>query len=1024
MSAKPKKAINLKQIYRQLPRYQKLLVLVLALYLSFVTLLGLLLPSIAEQQLPIQLSETLKRPVSLKDVSINPFNLHVSLTELHIFEEDNTKFTGFAELNFELSFWHSLINGAMSIKDVTLTGPYLLAERLSQTEGAEFNFSDIITELTNTTTSAPSEENPATLPHIMVERLAIVSGNLNFIDALTNSQLSYPDINLDIKGFDTLTEISNQQDAANRFSIRLQGKNGGEIATQGQLQLSPLNITGSLQLKEIALPEFWSFISEEFQAHLDTGKFDFSTDFALSMSETSVEQPLILTTSQGQFALKDILFTHENRPLISLPLFAAENIALNLSQQQLQISRLYSEKLTLDGHVSAAGLDLVPLFMPNFISTKTKDPDDTQAAEVNTETSTPLPRLAVIDEPSVETAPIWSAIIEKVELKEFDIKVTENLASDNTQWQVSPLNLTTGKIYSDLRSPVQYQLDLAINSAGQFNASGELDLKQQRIESKISLEDFSLPQLQAYLSPYLNIQLEQGRLDAHGVVKASSVDDLIFSGDAAINDLFVKDTIQNKALLKWQSMTLSQLSLNQGKHLLSIDAIDFVKPYSRLIIAEDKTTNIGGLMIAQASDEANQEKLAKSKQDKLKILIGKLGFTQGSTFFADNSLTPNFAASIEQLEGQVSQLSSTSTSPAKVDIKGKIDKYAPVTLKGEINPLLEMPYLDLALKFANVELTSVNPYSGTYAGYYIDKGQLSLDLNYQLEENKLQGSNHMVVDQLTLGERSDSSLATSLPVTLAIALLQDRHGVIDLGLDVSGDLDSPEFSFGGIILTAFTNVITKAVTAPFSLLSGIFGDSDALDSIAFGSGLAEISDSEADKLETLTKALTERPKLTLSVEGAIDPIADSQELKMHMLTQKLAQIGKITPDVMPRKLSASQFPTQGPLSDALISLYESEIGSKADEIKAQIMAKNEQDETLLDDEELNIQWHIALYNLVLNNQEVDELMLGDLATERALAVKAHLVDINKLEPSRIFLLDSRIDINQGAQEAILTLGAE
>ncbi|WP_394393304.1 hypothetical protein [Shewanella woodyi] len=239
MSAKPKKAINLKQIYRQLPRYQKLLVLVLALYLSFVTLLGLLIPSIAEQQLPIKLSETLKRPVSLKDVSINPFNLHVSLTELHIFEEDNTKFTGFDALNFELSFWHSLINGAMSIKDVTLTHPYLLAERISQTEGAEFNFSDIITEMTNTTTSAPSEENPATLPHIMVEKLAIVSGNLNFIDTLTDSQLSYPDINLDIKGFDTLTEIGNQQDPANRFSIRLQGKNGGEIATQGQLQLSP-----------------------------------------------------------------------------------------------------------------------------------------------------------------------------------------------------------------------------------------------------------------------------------------------------------------------------------------------------------------------------------------------------------------------------------------------------------------------------------------------------------------------------------------------------------------------------------------------------------------------------------------------------------------------------------------------------------------------------------------------------------------------------------------------------------------
>ena len=1034
MSAKPKKAINLRKMYRQLPRYQQYLTIVLAIYLSFITLLGLVVPYIALQQIPAQLSTLVKRPVSLGDVSINPFNLHVSLSDLHLFEENKTDFTGFAELSFELSFWHSLINGAISIKDVSLIRPYLLAERLNQNVGAEFNFSDIINELTKKEADANTVKAPPTeLPHIMVNKLAIVSANVKYTDMLTDSQLNYPDINLSIEGFDTLKELDSQQDASNRFSIRLRGKNGGEIATQGQLQLAPLNVIGAVQLNAIALPDFWSFISDEFQAHLDSGKFDFSTDFALSSNPASADNPIELTTSNGQFALRDIVFTHDKRSLLSLPLFAAENIALDLSHKQVKISRLYSEKFTLASRISADGLDLVPLFMPNFISTQatkqTRATQSTAPKETNSEI-TPASEESVLtetDKPKVNAEPTWSVIVDKVELKDFDIKVNESLVSNNTVWQIAPLNLVTGKIYSDLRDPVQYRLDFSINDQGKFESNGAVDLKQQHIESAVQLTDFSLPQLQTYLAPYLNITLEQGELSIEGQVKASSADDITFIGDSTIKALSIKDNVQNKTLLKWQSMAISKINLDQQQHLLSIDSVDFVKPYSRLIIAKDRTTNIGGLLIEQPKLNQNVDqstKLDKSAEKKLKLVIGKLGFSQGSTFFADNSLTPNFAASIEQLEGEISQLSSTSTKPAKVDIKGKIDKYAPVTLKGEINPLLAMPYLDLALKFANVELTSVNPYSGTYAGYYIDKGQLSIDLDYQLKDNQLLGSNHMVVDQLTLGEPSDSGLATGLPVTLAIALLQDRHGVIDLGLEVSGDLNSPEFSFGSIILNAFTNLITKAVTAPFSLLSGLFGDHESLDSIEFEPGLAVISDKEATKLSTLTSALIERPKLTLSIEGAVDPMNDSRELESFMLKQKLAEISHIEVSAMPTPLTASNFPTEGPLSQALIALFENEVGGFANDIKTQIIAKNEHDETLSSEQVINTQWHIALYNQVLNQQQVNEQMLGNLASERALAVKAHLVDINKLAPSRIFLLDSRIDINQDAEEAILTLGAE
>jgi len=225
------------------------------------------------------------------------------------------------------------------------------------------------------------------------------------------------------------------------------------------------------------------------------------------------------------------------------------------------------------------------------------------------------------------------------------------------------------------------------------------------------------------------------------------------------------------------------------------------------------------------------------------------------------------------------------------------------------------------------------------------------------------------------------------------------------------------------VMTALTNVITKAVTAPFTLLAGIFGDDEELDRVEFGAGNAAISDKQNSKLATLATALLDRPKLTLSIEGAVDPASDGRILQEQALMAKLAQLSQLDVEELPENLSPSTYPTQGALSEALIALYEAEIKRSADDLKQQI-SKNAEQALPLDEAQLLTQWHIALYNTCLNQQLVDDNMLGTLASDRARAVKTHLVEIDKVPASRIFLLDSRIDINQGAQEALLTLGAD
>ena len=131
--------------------------------------------------------------------------------------------------------------------------------------------------------------------------------------------------------------------------------------------------------------------------------------------------------------------------------------------------------------------------------------------------------------------------------------------------------------------------------------------------------------------------------------------------------------------------------------------------------------------------------------------------------------------------------------------------------------------MDIAADAREIELNPMSPYSIKYVGYGIERGELSFKVKYKVENRKLDAQNQIILNQLTFGEKVESPTATKLPVLLAVALLKDRNGVIDVNLPISGSLDSPEFSVGGIILRIIINIITRAVTSPFALLGAAFG---------------------------------------------------------------------------------------------------------------------------------------------------------------------------------------------------------
>ncbi|HBV76654.1 MULTISPECIES: DUF748 domain-containing protein [Vibrio] len=1039
--------------FKQTPKAVRILTYLGCAYASYALLLGLMVPAIAQSQTPKILSELLGRDVQIEKLSINPFLLRIQVEGFAVQEHDNEKsFVRFDELDVQIGFWRSVFTLTPTLDHAYLIKPQIHVARLDQSSG--FNFTDILTTLEKNNASkaqeAPQKETTG-LPAFRVEDIQLSQGIFDFHDWPTGAHLKYQGLNIKLPQLDSqalvtqVSPIENQTDkpvssatsskakqTQNHFAINVIGADKGEVSLDGQFQLEPFSINGKLTMDNITLANFWPFAEKQLQAKLVAGKMNYSTRFQAS----NTSEQFNYSTSEGYFELINLTFNAYNQPKIKLPHLALNNISLDSQKQVVNVDALAIKNLWIDAILNKNGLDLQSLFTPkaetskNTVKVSTAAP--TNSDRKNT-TSNQDPSPTATN--NTQSSP-WLVRLHTFSMKNTDINVNEEMVSNGVHWRVYPLSISTQEVLSDLSHPIKYDLDLSVNSwrksqpeqsRGSLSSQGHIDAKKLTFMGDVNLSKLDLNQFQTYLDPYLNIKLQSGFLSAKGSYVADTKGNATYTGQANISNLLVRDRLENQPLIKWNDMGLSNIQFDLAKQRIKIGTIAFNTPYSKILIDRNRQTNIGNIVKAQPkTPKSKPSKSTQSTTENSKpfaVDIKQITIKNGSTYFADYSLKPNFASGIELLNGSIKNLSSTPGTKATVNLKGKIDKYAPVTLNGAINPLIKNPYLDLDLIFKSVELTSVNPYSGAYAGYYIDKGQLSLALNYQLENNQLVGENHVVIDQLKLGEPSNSSLATSLPLSLAIAILQDRHGVIDLGVRVSGDVNAPNFSFGSVIWGAFANVLTKAVTSPFSMLAGLAGSDEELNHINFEFGQFSLTDSEKEKLTLLAKALDDRPMLKLSIVGSVSAVDDSRAIAEEKLQNLLLK--ESGDSSLPKNLTASNFPQDGDLVDALEDIFEEQlkkdVGDEEDKIKQQIQSEIGQKE--IDYNQLNMALHASMYNQLVEAQTVLPDELGSLAQARARSIKAYLVDEQHVEPDRVFILDSQTKLKTENSSAELTLDA-
>ncbi len=960
-----------------------------------------------------KLAEYATLPARLERIEFNPFSLELTLHQLRI-GAPGTEELAFARLYANLQV-DSLWQGALHLRELQLERPHV---ELLFAADRPFNLLRLFQLPAADGTPEPPADEPFPL---YVDRLLLSGGSLHLLDERPQPpvELRYDALDLELQRFGTRAEDNGE------FSLTASGSSGANLALQGQLALQPLHVEGRLDVTDIGLPTWWPYVRRLVALELAEGMADVASEFRLDLKDglhlqlangqvqlstlrlrQADGQPLLdldrlemaaerlelapgqLGLGNGRFALAALrLHRPSTQPLLTLASLEASDISADLATRQAVIGQLRSQGLEAWGAREADGrLDWQVLLEQQLAQLR---PAATDSAPQPLAAATP-PDANASEAPGAAPTGPWQVLLKDTQLRDWRAHLEDRAVSPAVPLQVGPLDLDLQDVTSSGEQPWRLRLAGGIGAGGRLQAAGTLRLQPLSGQLQVQARALDLRLAQSYLSPFVRLELRSGELDADLAVDLQGVTPLALhaSGTAAVNRLHTLDTIKERDFVRWQTLDLDGLDYRHGEQL-RIDRVRLQQPYARFIINEDLSTNVKELLIPQPPAPA-----AAQPGKPLHLLIGGIEIRDGSANFADFSLTPDFATAIQQLNGSIGTLDNQSNKPASVDIRGKVDRYAPVSIKGRLTPFSPLEQMDIATRFQRVELTTLTPYAGKFAGYKIRKGRLNLDLHYRISKGQLDAENRVLLEDLQLGERVDSPSATDLPVRLAVALLRDTEGNIDIALPVQGDLNDPQFSVVPIVWQTLRNLVLRAVQAPFKLIAGLANGSEAeLDKVPFAAGSSALSEAARDNLAKLGQALQQKPELRLEVEGMSVAAVDGAPLAERRLAREYQ-------DTWYRMLQR-----RGDKVPAEASQIEVPEDMKAVLLEGIYRARLKQQPPAEWRELKKPERAARLQQAVLASWAQSPLLQRQLAQDRARAIKAWLVEQGGLADERIYLLE-------------------
>ncbi|WP_176047685.1 DUF748 domain-containing protein [Burkholderia sp. BCC1644] len=859
-------------------------------------------------------------------------------------------------------------------------------------------------------TAAAAKEAPPL--DLTIRHFAIDGGTVNVDDRVpaTPTAMSLTKLAATLDGFSLLGKTPA------KYTLSTSLSRGGDVTAEGAFNLADKQADTKLTVAALALPALQPYLGEATRARVLDGTLGATVNAKTDWGKT----PLAAEVADSTISLKSLkLATPDSKaPAIVLPDASAKIAKVDVAARTAEIASVDASGLALDvKRLKDGKIDLTSLAGPAQAS---------------------VPKRTVARKAEA-AAPSWHYRIDALNVKDSSANFTDLSTPRPVKLAIKPLELSVQKLSDDMTKPLPVQLKATLNRKGSLNVTGDVTAQPLKLGLKINGNRLDAAAFEPYFGSALNATIASALLNAQGNLTFAQVKDTpraTYRGDVALVDVRMLDKATSDPFAGWRSLALSNLKANYDEKGTDIDAarVTFSNFYGRVLLDAQGRLNLKDVVAkqsgpaqsltrdaskgepvplspgmtppaaAQAASAAAASapaaasatvvvKAATPPQNPVRMHFGQLVLQDGRVTYTDNFIKPNYTANLVAIKGTVGAFGTDSTTAAPVDVAANLSGNGPISIKGSVNPLIEKPALDLTATAHDIELTNLTPYSAKYAGYPITKGKLNVDLHYALENDQLKANNHIFIDQLTFGDHVDNDTATKLPVKLAISLLKNTRGQIDVNLPVSGSLSNPEFSVGGLIWRAVLNLIAKAVTSPFSLLANAFGGGgEDLGYVEFAPGSYELADAQQKKLDTVVKMLTEKSSIRLDLIGRVDPAQDTPGLR-DAYVERLVRQQKLK-DVVGQGESVD--PMSVKVDKAEYSKYLTRAYKAADFKKPRNLVGLQK--TLPDAD---------MKQALADHAPADDNALRALAQQRAQAVRQYLD--GKIDSSRVFVVAPKLD---------------
>lgn len=871
-----------------LRRHRRLLIVLAALIAAW-TLAGFFLaPWLVERQAVRAVAEQFDSELRLERVAMNPYVLSLTIDGLALDDPAGEPLARARQIhvNFQAS---SLFRWAWTFAEFRLDAPELFVSR--DGDGA-FNFRRLLEARPAAAEESPPETESGPL-RLILHDVAVNDAALHWRDAVPPQPVEtrFGPVDVRVQGLNTLPERPGTQQVVIRTASE------GTLTWSGSLQMNPFRAAGEAAIDGSHFELLSAYMRHETGLDITDGDADIDFTYNVVARPDGVLGATVDDLNVVFNDLRVLTFPaaadggpgREPRELLSVPRIALTGGRLRWPERSVSAGSFDIEGAVLALHRDTEGTLEVVRNLPAREAASTADADTV----VDTDT---------------EARP-WRISLGRLRIADLAASLRDESVEPVAEMRVEAVQLEIRGLGNEPGASFPTTFSLQSGRGGRAELDGTLTLLPElRADFGLGIDGIPLAWSHPYIQPLADVSLDSGVLDADARLATSPDDPLRFEGDVAVRDFLITETDLGTRLGSWDRVAASGIVFSLANRDLAVSEVRLERPYGDILITEEGRVNLGRVAKGEAETDADADagtsepagdgaaaaesgsSAAEGEELPIRVTVGRVVIADGAADFADRSLPLPFSVKIAGLNGELSTIATASTEPSSVSLEGTVDEFGFLRITGSVTPLAPAENTDLRAEFENVAMPRFSAYSVPFAGRKIAGGRLDLDLGYRLTDGRLVGDNNIVLREFELGEKVDHPDAMSLPLGLAVALLKDASGTIDVDLPITGEVDDPEFSIGGIVAKALGNLIVKIATSPFALLGNLLGvEASELEQVTFLPGRADLTPPEVQKAANLAEALTLRPQLVLELPPVQAPAADARALREAKLEAAVAE---------------------------------------------------------------------------------------------------------------------------------------